>query len=243
MRDIDFLPNEYRERHARRQSQPWQIFVTVAILGLVVATGTVQHYHRRSVENALAKIRPSYDAAIFEQQELAKAKSRLKMVEAKADLYVYLRHPWPRTQLLHALITPLPDGITLQQIQIAREQGTNRTPSGTPAPVSAAEEQERLKQLEPEQRDLLKLRKEHDSSQMTVILSGTARDPAALHHYMADLDATDIFDKADLDCFNAIDNSKVGAVLQFRAVLTVQPGWGQPGGPSDSVLASGTAKQ
>ena len=30
----------------------------------------------------------------------------------------------------------------------------------------------------------------------------------------------------------SIDNGKSGAVLQFRAVLAVQPGYGQPGGPA-----------
>ena len=68
--------------------------------------------------------------------------------------------------------------------------------------------------------------------QTVVILTGTATDSAILHSYIGELDATDIFDKAELDCFNSIDSSKDGAALQFRAVLLVQPGYGQPGGPT-----------
>ena len=64
------------------------------------------------------------------------------------------------------------------------------------------------------------------------MLGGTATESAALHRYLGVLDATDIFDKAELDCFNSVDNSKGGAALQFRAVLAVQPGYGQPGGPA-----------
>ncbi len=32
MHNIDFLPIEYRQKHARRQSQPWQVIVAGAIV-------------------------------------------------------------------------------------------------------------------------------------------------------------------------------------------------------------------
>ena len=93
-------------------------------------------------------------------------------------------------------------------------------------------EEERLKSLAPAQRDLTKLAARLDLLQTVVVLTGTATEIAALHRYIGDLDATGIFKKAELDCFNSIDNGKSGAVLQFRAVLAVQPGYGQPGGPT-----------
>jgi len=46
------------------------------------------------------------------------------------------------------------------------------------------------------------------------------------------LDAEDLFDKAELDSLSGIDGAKRGAAVQFRAVLTVRPGYGQPGGPT-----------
>ena len=232
MHDIDFLPIEYRQKHARRQSQPWQIVVAVAIVGLVAAAALAQQYRRHRAESDLAMITPVYDAAIDQQNRLAEVQKREQAAKAGAELYTYLRHPWPRTQLLAALMAPLPDAITLQQIHILRETPTGGPPAAAGPPVDKKTEEEQLKSLPPAQRDFLKLTDRLDRLQTVVILTGTATEAAALHRYIGDLDATDIFDKAELDCFNSIDNNKSGAVLQFRAVLAVQPGYGQPGGPT-----------
>lgn len=247
MHDIDFLPVEYRQKHARRQAQPWQVLVVIAMVSLIAAAAFVQHYRRVRVENDLAVLNPVYDAAVNQQARLAEAQKQLKLVEASAELCTYLHHPWPRTQLLSALVAPLPDAITLQQVQIIHEA----IPVAAPAPdarppADPKAEEERTKELAPAQRDLAKLRARVDSQQTVVVLTGTATEAAALHRYIGELDATDIFDKAELDCFNSIDNNKNGAVLQFRAVLAVHPGYGQPGGPTGpekaEVAQSGTAK-
>ena len=230
MHDIDFLPIEYRQKHARRQSQPWQIVVAAAIVGLVAAAAMAQHYRRHRVQSELAAITPVYDAAVDQQNRLAESRSGAA-AKAGAELYTYLRHPWPRTQLLSALMAPLPEAIALQQMQILRE---------TPAAGH---------QRPPGRRSTRKPRKSNSSrSPRPTRLVETPRPArpaadgrhaerhghgsAALHRYIGDLDATDIFDKAELDCFNSMDNNKNGAVLQFRAVLAVQPGYGQPGGPT-----------
>ena len=237
MHNIDFLPVEYRQKHARRQSQPWQVVVAVAMVGLVAAAAMAQHYRRHAVQNDLATITPVYDDAVSQQNRLAEAQKRLKSVKACAELYTYLRHPWPRTQLLSALVAPLPETIILQQIQILREAPATRSPTEVRPPVDPKTEEERLKSLAPADRDLCKLAGRLDPLQTVVVLTGTATEIAALHHYIGDLDATDIFDKAELDCFNSIDNSKSGAVLQFRAGLDGQHGYGQPGGPSKENVA------
>jgi hypothetical protein len=231
MHDIDFLPMEYRQKHSQRQSQPWQALVAVAMVGLVAVAASVQHYRRVRVEGDLALLNPVYDAAVNQQTRLAEAQKQLKLVEASAELYTYLHHPWPRTQLLSALVTALPDAITLQQIQILREATAAPVAGEARPPADPKAEEERLKTLAPAQRDLTKLRGRLDPLQTVVVLTGTATETAALHRYIADLDATDIFDKAELDSFNSIDDSKTGAVLQFRAVLAVPPGYGQPRGP------------
>lgn len=243
MNDIDFLPMDYRQKHAQRQSQPWQVLVTAAMVGLVVAAASVQQYRRVRVERNLALIEPVYAAAIDQQSKLVEAQKKLKLVEASAELYTYLHHPWPRTQLLGALVSPLPDSITLQQIQILREATAAPTVANAQPPVDPKAEEERLKSLAPAQRDLAKLRSRLDPLQTVVVLTGTATEADALHRYIGELDATDIFDKAELDCFNSIDNSKTGAVLQFRAVLAVQPGYGQSGGPGSSEKEDFSQKQ
>jgi hypothetical protein len=232
MNEIDFLPFEYRQKHAQRQSQPWQVVASVAIIALVAVAALAQIHRRRAVENELAIISPAYDAAVNQQNRLADMQTRLKAVKAGAELYTYLHHPWPRSQLLAALVTPLPPEITLQQVQIVRQVSTAPASTEIQPLIDKKAEEEARKALPPAERDLLRLRAQLDPMQTAVILTGTATESAILHRYIGELDATDIFDKAELDCFNSLDNSKGGTAIQFRAVLLVQPGYGQPGGPT-----------
>ena len=246
MNDIDFLPIEYRQKHERRQSQPWQAFVAVAIVGLVAAAALMQHYRRQFVQSDLAMITPVYDTAVEQQNHLADVQKQLEAAKANAELYTYLRYPWPRSQLLSALVGPLPDSITLQQIQILREAVPVTPALGPPSdtakvPTDPKAEAEKLKAMPPAERDLLKLTGKLNPLQTTVVLVGTANEIAALHRYIGDLDADEIFEKAELDCINRIDNEKFGGGLNFRVLLTVQPGYGQPGGPTRS--AKGTVAQ
>jgi hypothetical protein len=232
MQEIDFLPIEYRQKHARRQSQPWQLFVITAMVGLVATAALVQRFHRARVENDLATLVPVYDAAVNQQKRLAETQQQYAAATARANLYTYLRHPWPRSQLLSALVAPLPKMITLQQVQIIREMPAGGSAMPSQPPLDKKAEEEKLKLLTPADRDLSKLAGRLDPLHTVVILTGTATEIPALHTYIGKLDAMEIFNKAELDCFNAVDNSQSGAVLQFRAVLAVQPGYGQSGGPT-----------
>ncbi len=232
MHNVDFLPDAYRQKHARRRSQPWQAFVAFAIVALVIVATLAQQYRKHRIQNALADIGPVYEAAVVQQVQLAKTQLRLKEARAGAELYTYLRHPWPRTQLLSALVRPLPPAITLQQIQILREAPASTGTTEIRPGVDKKAEEDRLKLLGPADRDLAKLRGQYDVLRTVVVLTGTATEIDALHPYIGALDALEIFDKADLDSFNSIDHSNSGDVLQFRAVLAVQPGYGQPGGPT-----------
>jgi hypothetical protein len=232
MQEVDFLPVEYRQRHAQRQSQPWQIVAAVAIVTLMSVAAIAQYHRQRAEDRDLFVILPAYTEAVNQQNRLAASQKRAQATKAAADLYTYLRHPWPRSQLLSSLVAPLPESITLQQIHIVREAPASRPATDAQPPLDKKAEEEMLKSLPPAQRDLLQLADRIDRLQTVVILSGAATDAAALHKYIGDLDATDIFDKAELDCFNSVEGNKGGPVLQFRAVLAVQPGYGQPGGPT-----------
>jgi hypothetical protein len=230
MNDIDFLPIEYRQRYQRRQSQPWQIIVAAAVLGLVVLAAVAQRFQISRARAELAAIVPTYDAAVEVQKRLGEARKRLEVERAAAELYVYLRHPWPRSQLLSALVKNLPRDISFQQVQILRESLPLSAGHVKPNTDGRSEE-ERLKALSPAQRDLEKLHARTDHTRTVVVLSGTAQEAPALHHYLGELDATDIFDNAELDSLSSMNDKSDGEAVLFRAVLAVLPGYGQPGGP------------
>jgi len=228
MVDIDFLPIEYRRKCQQRQSQPWQIFAAAIVLGLMVAAAILQQQHWRLLQSDLAAIAPSYKTAADVQCRLADVENRLWRARANVELYTYLQHPWPRTRLLSSLVSPMTDGIVLQHVKISRE------PPTAPAHPKAAEgraEHAALKATPPARRDLAKLRGRLDAMPTVVVLKGVADDVAAMYRYLGKLEVADIFDNVELDYYNSLDG-KAGKGMEFRVLVTVQPGYGQPGGPA-----------
>src|SRR5271157_3148309 len=142
MHDIDFLPVECRRKQQRRQSQPWLIVTATAVVGLAAIAAIVQHWRWRYAEGQLAALKPAYETAVGLQDRLADVQQRLANAKAGAELYTYLRHPWPRTQLLCALLRPLPADITFLQVQIFRQPGTGRPRIDQQPPVDKKAEEE-----------------------------------------------------------------------------------------------------
>jgi hypothetical protein len=236
MVDIDFLPVEYRQRRRWRQSQPWQVVAAVAIVGLLATAAITQHRRWRRAEAELAAITPVYETVVKLRSRLADVRKQLNQARAHAELYTYLHHPWPRSQLLAAMVTPLPDEITLQQVEILREPA-GASPPVEIRPVAGGKSQDQaLKSPSPAQRDLAKLRDRTDPTRTVVVLTGTAAGSSAVHRYLGALDSVEIFDKAELDWFESAPGGKTGETLRFRAVLAVQPGYGQLGGPTMSAI-------
>ena len=224
MLNIDFLPTEYRQRVRQRRSQSWGSVVAAAMVGLVAAAAITQHYRWRRVRADLDDVTPAYVAAVNVQSRLAEVQRQLDQARACMELYTYLRHPWPRTQLLAAMLGPLPDEITLQQVQILGEPAGVSSPAEARPAVEAKTQEASPASLLPAQRDLAKLRDRMDSARTMMILTGTAAGSSALHRYLGELDAVEIFDKAELDWFESVDGGKS---LRFQIVLGVQPGYGQ----------------
>jgi hypothetical protein len=237
MHDLDFLPLEYRQKHARRRVQPWRVVVVAAFLALLAVAVFSQHQQRRQVEGDLAAILPLYDEAVREKTCLAEIHSRMQTANSEAELFTYLRHPWPRTQLLTAVLAPLPDAIKLQQFHVAREAPQGQASAGQRPGTDKKAEEEKAAKLPPAQRDLNLLREELDKTQTFVRIAGTAKESAALHRYLGDLAKSDLFSKAELRSIERIEGSTATA-LRFQATLVVRPGYGQPGGPGKATEAA-----
>lgn len=223
MRDIDFLPIEHQREHRQQRSQTVQITAVAVICALAAVTAFVQDRRRRHVQEELAVIAPVYDAAVRRKTQMNELENQWCIAKADAELFTYLRHPWPRTQLLAALIASMPDGIALQQVQIERE------PPKTSADQDAEEGKIRLPISA--QRDLARFRNRLDALPTMVVLIGTAAETSMLYRYLNDIEAAGFFEKADLDYIQHIDNGRGGGIVQFRAVVTVLPSYGLPRGP------------
>jgi hypothetical protein len=227
MRDIDFLPIEHQRERRQHRSQTVQIATVVIICALAAVTAFMQEHRRRQIRDELAVIAPVYNAAVSRKTQMNDLEQQWCGAKADAELYTYLRHPWPRTQLLAALISPLPNGITLQEVQIEQEpadspQGKDAENAKMHLPIAA-------------QRDLARFRSRLDVLPTKIILTGTAAENVILSRYLNDLENVGFFEKADLDCIRHVENGHNGGVVQFRATVSVLPPYGNPRGPRGTI--------
>lgn len=231
MIDIDFLPAHYHERNAYRQAKPWQIVVVVSLLGLIALLTISQGIRRRLVAKELDALAPAYELASSQKEQLAEVQSQLKQSECRAELITYLHHPWPKSQLLSALLAKLPEEITLQQLQITRELETAGTALDHASPAAAAG-MDQQKSLSPFERDLQTLQGQADGRQTVVVLIGTTTNSSALHHFLDEMQSNALFSKAELGSATSAGEPS-SAEIEFHARLIVRPGYGQPGSPMD----------
>jgi Tfp pilus assembly protein PilN len=251
MQDIDFLPVEYRQKHARRQTQPWRVVVVVVFVGLLVTATLALQGSRRAAEKHLAAVQPQYDLTVAQSNTLGNTQTQLQLAHAKAELVTYLRHPWPKSQILSALLTPLPEEVTLRELQVFSERRVRPQGMESRSRAQLNSETDTQTNLSPAQLDLKDFREKFDNSQITVLLDGTTSDSAALHSYLGKLDAVKLFSNVELRSVESVDaGSREGAglkkwgTMQFQAAVTVRPGYGQPGGPEglDGMATAKVAK-
>jgi len=231
MQNLDFLPAEYHQKYARRQSQPWRIVVVAGFVALMASAAFSQFQHRRHVAADLKAIVPQYEEAVRQKGKLTEVQSELQAAEDEAELLTYLRHCWPRTQLLAALIDPLPNEVTLERLQITHEKQQKQGPAEERPSVRKLAKPQKDQPLAPAVADLKRLRQKLDEMTTVVLLSGITTDSVALYHYLGALDDSSLFSKAELESSEAAEGQD-GGREQFQAKLMVRPGYGKPGGPA-----------
>jgi hypothetical protein len=239
MQVIDFLPDKYHEAKEQRRTCYWRVIVLLSFSGLLAVAWAGEYGIQLSYEHQLAEVRDLYRTALVQSQQLTKLEQDLKPWEAKAELWTYLRHPWPRSQILHQILETLPSEITLSRVysereSIAPEAGQSIAPQRTPDEIKAEE----AKKM-PAERDLGRLRTEMDSTQLIITLEGLTEDNISLHAYLGRLASQGLFARCELSSLESGDKKHPG-ISKFSARLIVKPGYGQPG--SESLLAAGQAR-
>jgi hypothetical protein len=253
MKNVDFLPARYREKNAQRKTQAWRGGVAAAFAGLLAAGWLGQLEIRSLVQAQLDDVRRQYDHVTDQGRKIAALQSELREARAEAELLTYLRHPWPRTQLLASIAAPLTEAITLRKVAIRQEEKF-ASPLAAPAVANAAAPGGELADakaaaaaLPRAERTLKKLREALDEAPLTVTLEGVSRDSAALHVYVGKLAESEWFSEAELRSVERLADDQPAA-LRFVARLVVRPGYGHPRNPplgnelteSHSKLAAGS---
>ena len=239
MKSIDFLPEIYRQREALRRARLWWGAVVVIFGGAIGASATAQLWLRHSLERELRELAPQYAAAQAQVQELTALQTQITRAGHEANLYTYLDHPWPRTQLLAEVVRPLPDCMRLTQMHVGEEEQARQAAAA--GPRSTRPDDQAAASSQPEL-DLLRLQDELDRRQATVELDGHTADVSRLHAYVAEVNRSPIIAQAHIKSLEAAAGNQASKT-RFTLRLIVRPGHCQASEAAGATTTAGAAPQ
>ncbi|MEX2025811.1 MAG: hypothetical protein WEH44_00900, partial [Pirellulaceae bacterium] len=232
MKNIDFLPEIYTQNRVQRRAQAWWCLVAAAFAVIVLLAASTQWMIRHELEQELAELEPKYAEALKRQLQLQAVRQETERAEDVADLYAYLSHPWPRSQLLAGVIRPLPASVRLTEITITHEA----LPAGPPLTPTSSSSSGTKELPSPAGADLAALRTECDGRQTILSVVGTATTLSELHDYVDQLGKSPLIAAAHLKGVETAAAGSSAGEARFHLYVAVRPGYGQVGGPSLAVV-------
>jgi hypothetical protein len=234
MQDIDFLPQRYREARAQRTKELWAVAVVFVYAGLLCTSGYLQRSDQRQFTQNLAAANAQRAVVTAQAARLAALQAELKQAQARAGLIAYLKHPWPRTQIVAAIVQPLLEGLALGELRVQRLEATPVMNRSSPTRSRAASPTDaKADTRSPVERDLERIREACDATSVVVTLKGTANDVSLVHMYLGALGKDRLFSRVDLMNVDSQEAQRqAGRGCRFTARLVVRPGYGQPSGPT-----------
>lgn len=230
MKTIDFLPARYREKSTKQKTQAWRGAVVASFCGLLAVGALGQFEIERELENHVELVLQQYEKVVAEGNNLSELQRQLREARSEAELLTYLRHPWPRSQILARVVEPLSDAIALRKLEIKQDEAGPAAvvarPPGQPTSEAAAAKEE----LPIAQRTLKKLREPLDDAPLTVTLEGISQESAALHVYLGKLAESEWFSAVELQSIERLEDGQSDG-FRFAARLIVRPGYGHPSAP------------
>jgi hypothetical protein len=232
MTNIDFLPASYHERSVRRRARYWRLVVVSAFSAILAIAAVGQFQIRRQLLTHMEAVDRQYADVMAESNRLLAVQAQVREARAEADLYTYLRHPWPRTQIMAQLMAALPESIAISKLAVRQEEANSlfvpaaAPTAGQPDAKAAAEAA-----LPAAQRDLKRLREGFDASGNSVVMEGTCQELPTLHIYLGALAGSEFFSEAELRSIDRVPEGQPGT-YRFQARLELRPGYGQPNGPA-----------
>ena len=229
--ELDFLPARYRQQHTGRRTTARCMAAAAGCALVLVASYSVQRHKRSQLQAEQAIVATQHQIAVTQTRQLAQLQARTADLNVQAQLYTYLRHPWPRTAILNAIARSAPDSVVLTEIQVSRTQPeigrmpAKRSPAGPSDP------------LEGTAADLQQLGKEFDNTRVLVTVEGITYDAGQFHSFfMRRLNQASLFPAPKFPSFKE-DRSLPGGALRFRVELTTKPGYGQAHGPQGELAS------
>ena len=228
MNSIDFLPEKYRNVQSVYHTRVWRVVLALTFGGIVLSAVVFQLVQFYRVQHELAQIRDKRDSAEAIRIQLKNLQKEAAELKKSAELVTYLRHPWPRSQLLARCTDRLTEGIQLTELAVSLENKANPT-------VAAKRQRPNLggATVTVNVDELKVLRERFDHRQTVIEITGTTHNPTQIYVYLSRLDDDPLFEKTSLSSV-ASQQAALGTGNSFQIRLRVIPGYGQPGGPVKS---------
>lgn len=238
MKTIDFLPERYRQATKRRRTSYWRLAVTglfvVAFAGAAGGLFVIE----RDVRSQYERMNSLHAAAQAQQMLVANKQLELAELRNRADLATFLRHPWPRSRIVHEALSSLPEEVMIERVRLHTADRPKSRVSEAAAPVVEST----TKKAATAETDLHDLRAAVEAVDLLVTLEGMTVDQAALHVYLQSLATSRLFVKAELTSIEASTGDQSGGESRFAVRIVVRPGWGMTGGPSAEEMQPPTAE-
>jgi hypothetical protein len=238
MKSIDFLPDIYRQRETLRRARWWWAGVAMLFAGAIVASAMAQGWLRHSLHEQLDALTPEFAAAQVQAQELSGLQAQIQRASHEAGLYTFLGSRWPRTQLLAAVVSPLPEAVHLSQIRILDEEQARAATQAGPRPV--ANPDKAAASATPAESDLARLQEEAERRQTVIELDGQTADIPRLHQYVADVHNSPLIAGVQIKSLEATPAGEPGQT-RFTLRLLVRPCYGAKGSEGPAVKAATAA--
>jgi hypothetical protein len=228
VKNIDFLPEIYRERKALHHARIWWGIV-VLIFGVAIgSTAAAQYLLRRSIQRQIDDLAPQFKQAQEQVRKLAQVQTENRTAGELAGLVTYLEQPWPRTQLVAEVIRPLPEAIQLTELQITEEEIARPATEEAGPRRRGRQTDDQQARLSPAQSDLATLRRNHDYKRAVIEISGTVLEEDVLHSYVAQVGRSTLVKEARLKTFEKVATANENQPTQFTVRLVFRPSHGQP---------------
>lgn len=234
--EIDFLPQRYREQHVQRKNFLWRVVVLGAYLGLLAMGSVAQRARLHRLQGELVQAQQQLAEAQQLSVQLEYTEQQLSRDRAAAQLVTYLQHPWPRTQILAAILPRVPESIYLTELRLYplaqqsstpfwQRQSTDKKDKDKPAPPPALA-------------DLQRLREERATTVTVVQLNGVAQDQAVLHAFLQHLAEDELFAAVELLSIESLRSDANIQGCAFEVCLKLRPGHGEKQPAASSTAGS-----
>jgi hypothetical protein len=245
MKNIDFLPEIYKQQGELRKARVWWGAVVVIFGTAIGMAAGAQFWLRQSIQRQLDSLQSQSAAAQSQVRELSSLNAQIVKSGRSASLFTFLENPWPRTQILAELVRPLPPTVQLTRIQIGEEEVLRAAPQASARRRSNRRDDNEGPKLSSVEQDLTQLRTDAERRQTFVDLEGRTQDVAQLHQYVSTIGRSALFAAAQIKSLEVLPADKQAAQTNFTIRVVVRPGYAVQGGvpqtPGSPTAASSAA--